>query len=135
MFLKRENAIGEISVSNNIFAQIIRDSFKLCEGRVWPATKKCKQIGTDNKFSLTDFSSTIESLETGEGIELKFYVIIKFGASIKEITDKLTNYIFQNVKTTIGEYPYKVTISVVGVKSKQIAKRDVEVVKLNEFRW
>ena len=47
MALTRETNLGTISVANLFFAQMIADSFKLenCKGRVWPATKKGKQIG------------------------------------------------------------------------------------------
>lgn len=60
MLLEKNNELGKISISNNVFAQIIKDSLELCRGRVWPATKKGKQIGNEWKFNLSDFASTVE---------------------------------------------------------------------------
>lgn len=136
MLLEKNNELGKISISNNVFAQIIKDSLELCRGRVWPATKKGKQIGNEWKFNLSDFASTVEvkGKDQDNNFELRFYVITKFGSSIKSITDVIMDSIFEKIKSTTGEYPNEVTIVVVGVKSRLIAKREIEVVRKNEFK-
>ena len=133
MALTRETNLGTISVSNLLFAQIIADSFKLdvCKGKVWPATKKGRQIGTDLKFKLSDFASAIEVEENAEhdGIELTFSLIVKFGTSIRAVSEAIIDDVAEAIEQKHGKKPYRIKIRVAGVKSKQIAKRNLEVVK------
>lgn len=137
MALSRETNLGTISVSNLFFAQIIAGSFKLdeCKGKVWPATKKGRQIGSPAKFNLSEFANAIEvepAQQEGR-MNIECSVIIKFGASIRGICDTIADYTAQMVEKKHGGKPYKITIHVAGVKSKQIAKRNLEVVKTYEL--
>ena len=133
MTLSKETRLGTITISELLFAQIIADGFKLegCKGKVWPATKKGRQIGSDSKFNLSDFASAIEVEESADGnnLDLTFNIIVKFGASISTIGDTLADEIAKSIEEKQGKKPNQIKIRVVGVKSKQIAKRDVEVVK------
>jgi len=133
MTLSKETELGTISVSNLLFAQIIADSFKLdgCKGKVWPSTKKGKQIGSDMKFNLSEFANTIEIEETpdGESMNLEFFVIVKFGTSIRTVCETIVDNVAESIEQKHGKKPGTVKIHVTGVKSKQIAKRNLEVVK------
>lgn len=133
MTLAKETNLGTITISNLLFAQLIAECFKLesCKNKVWPATKKGRQIGTDMKFNLSDFASAIEVEETGEDgcMDITFSVIIKFGTSIGAVCEALANGLADNVQQKHGKRPNQIKIHVVGVKSKQIAKRNLEVIK------
>ena len=133
MTLSRETELGTITVSNLLFAQIIADSFKLegCKGKIWPATKKGKQVGSDMKFNLSEFANTIEieEIQDGETMNLEFHVIVKFGTSISTICGNIADYIAMSIEQKHGRKPGQIKIHVTGVKSKQIAKRNLEVVK------
>lgn len=133
MTLARETELGTITVSNLLFAQIIADSFKLdaCKGKVWPSTKKGKQIGSDMKFNLSEFASAIEVEERAEedNIELEFHVIVKFGTSIRTVCEAIADDVAASIEKKQGKKPSQIKIHVAGVKSKQIAKRNLEVVK------
>ena len=132
MSLYKENELGKISISNTVFASIIRDGFQLmeCKGRVWPASKKGRQIGNETKFNLSDFGNVIEtSLDEDGRLAIEFSIIVKFGTSIKKITDALADYLAENVESFQGSKPAQITIRISGVKSKQIARRNTEVIK------
>lgn len=137
MALTRETDLGTISVSNLFFAQIIAGSFKLdaCKGRVWPATKKGRQIGSPAKFNLSEFASAIEVEPSGyEGrMNIECSVIVKFGTSISSVCETIADYTAEMVQQKHGGKPYRIIIHVVGVKSKQIAKRNLEVTKTYEL--
>lgn len=132
MILQRTNELGIISVSNNVFAQIVADSFGLVIGKAWPGTKKGKQIGNDIKFNLSELESTLQVTEIDDELYIKFYIIVKFGASIKNITDELMKYCFENIAKVYGKRPTEIVICVSGIKSRQIAKRDIEVARRDE---
>ncbi|MGF6375500.1 putative alkaline shock family protein YloU [Clostridiales Family XIII bacterium PM5-7] len=136
MALSKETALGKISISNTIFAGLILDSFhqEACEGKVWASTKKGKQIDIYNKGAMNEFSSTIEidADEDGENIEIEFSIIVKFGTSIKKITDYLSDDIAAKMLQQYGKKPIQVKIRIAGVKSRQIARRNLEVIKSYE---
>ncbi len=137
MALTRETDLGAVSVSNLFFAQIIAASFKLdvCKGKVWPATKKGRQIGTPAKFNLSEFANAIEVEESEiQGrMNIECSVIVKFGTSISAICEAIADYTAETIeKKRVGNV-HKITIHVAGVKSKQIAKRNLEVVKTYEL--
>ena len=137
MALKRETDLGTISVSNLFFAQIIAGSFKLdeCKGKVWPATRKGRQIGSPAKFNLSEFANAIEVEESEHQgrMNIECSIIVKFGTSISSICDIIADYTAEMVEQKHGGKPYQITIHVAGVKSKQIAKRNLEVVKTYEL--
>lgn len=137
MALTRETDLGTISVSNLFFAQMIAGSFKQesCKGKVWPATKKGRQIGSPAKFNLSEFASAIE-VEPSEHpgrMNIECSVIVKFGTSISAICEAIADYTAETIEKKQAGKPYRITIHVVGVKSKQIAKRNLEVVKTYEL--
>lgn len=133
MTLSRETELGTITVSNLLFAQIVADSFKLegCRGKIWPATKKGKQIGSDMKFNLSEFANTIEVEEVPDDnrFDLEFHVIVKFGTSIRTVCEAVADEVAASIERKHGKKPRQIKIRVTGVKSKQVAKRNVEVVK------
>lgn len=133
MTLSRETELGTISVSDVLFAQIIAESFELepCRDRVWPATRKGRQIGNDQKFSIGEFASHIEveSSFDGESVDLEFSVIVKFGTSIRALTDAMADYIAEEIERKSGKKPCQITVRISGVKSRQTARRSLEVIK------
>ena len=137
MALTRETDLGTISVANLFFAQIIAGSFKLdaCKGKVWPATRKGRQIGSPAKFNLSEFANAIEVEESEHPgrMNIDCSIIVKFGASISAVCETIADYTAEMVEKKHGGRPYKITIHVAGVKSKQIAKRTLEVTKTYEL--
>ena len=133
MTLSRETDLGTISVSNILFAQIIAESFEqeACRGKVWPATRKGRQIGNDQKYSISEFASHIEAEPSFDksSVDLEFSVIVKFGASIRRLTDAVCDYIADELYKKQGKKPCQITVHISGVKSRQTARRSLEVVK------
>lgn len=138
MSLSKETELGTISISKIVAAQVLVDAIKQsgCAFKVWPATKKGRQIGTDTKYNISDISShiTAEMDENNNALVINFYIILKYGCSIKEMTKRLSEFMANEFKKlcsdeTIKKYIVRVTVT--GVKSKQIAKRNIEVT--NEY--
>ena len=137
MTVSKETELGAITISNLLFAQIIADSFRAesCLGKVWPSTKKGRQIGSDTKYNIAEFANNIEvepSLD-GNSVDIEFSIIIKFGAGIRSITDALSDSVAEAVCKKQGRKPNQIKIRIAGVKSRQVARRNLEVVKSYEF--
>lgn len=133
MTLSKKTELGTISVSHLFFAQIIADSLQQesCAGKVWPATKRGRQIGNGQKINAGDLAGHIEvnAGEDGEGIDLEFSVITRFGASIQKLTDSLADDIADSLREKQGTPPRQIKIRITGVKSRQTARRELEVIK------
>lgn len=113
MPLQRETEYGKITISNELLKEVIDDACqKVGKDIVWPA----------NKLNLNG------SYDDDERIVLSFSVIIKFGVSINETCKQVSDYIAERIKNRSGNFPSKITINVVGVKSKNVVKRLMEVV-------
>ena len=125
MTISKTTELGTITVSDLIFAQIIDKSLRQaeCRDKVWPASIKGRQIGNNQKYSLSDLAHEIEVEPNSDetNFELSFNIIIKFGAGIKKITDLLTENIAEAVEQKNGKKPDLIRIRIVGVKSKNIA--------------
>ncbi len=69
----------------------------------------------------------IQVEETEEGMILTVYVVIHFGTSIKRVTEKLIDGIYENLERVMKIKPKTVKIVVTGTLSKNIVKRHIEV--------
>lgn len=134
--ISKSTELGKITISNVIFAEIIDEGFRLekCAGKIWPATKRGRQIGNDLKYSVTDLANNIEVAKglNSEGIDIEFSTIIKFGAGISSVTDTLCDYIVDTMKDRHNKSVNTIKVRITGIKSKQIARRDLEVIKRYE---
>lgn len=131
MSLKIENELGQMKVSNTIISQIIYSGLANLnlENKIWPATSRGRQIGMVSRFTDSELSMYINCSFSDDGtLLLEFSTIVKFGVSIKKITKNLSDYIYDFIKESFGNEKLQITINIVGVKSKQKAKRNTKVV-------
>ena len=127
-----ETKLGEIRIPNNIINRIITESVDSCEGKavIHKYKGKYKNMFPDiaSKMNLYDEEAGgIEVTETESGMEIKVYVVIRFGNSIKNVTENIIDSIYENMEKIMGIRPAKVTVVVTGTLSKNIAKRHIEV--------
>ena len=111
-----ETKFGDIHFSQSIINKIVEKAIEDRNGKV---------ILNNYRGGLN--STTVEYIENEEGFEIKIYVVIKFGASIKENTSGIIDSVYENTEKMLGNKPQKVTVIVTGMASKNIAKRHIEV--------
>ena len=64
---------------------------------------------------------------------LKFFVIMSFGASIKKNCTEVLDNLEKQIRTMFPDKGCKIILKIVGVKSKNIAKRNIEIVREYEI--
>lgn len=128
MLIVKDNDLGQIRIMKSCLAQLINECFKLYDDRIWLSTKKGRIINGANSTVSFDVID-----ENGE-YEIKIYTVIKFGTSISETTESILNYLENKINLAMEKGNYKLAINIVGVKSKCIAKRDLLIVRENEFK-
>ena len=72
-------------------------------------------------------SNAIKIRYDEEGLFITVYLVVKFGASINGICESLIDYIYEYTDRIMSMKPEKVTVSITGVISKNLVRRDIEV--------
>ena len=67
--------------------------------------------------------------EEGKNFYLQYCIIVRFGSSIKLVTEIMMDYLEDRLRQMFPDYAGQIRIKVVGVKSKHIAERDIEVIR------
>ena len=78
MTVAKETRLGTISLSNEVFAQIIFDGMmqESCIDRIWPSTLRGRQVGVIDRFTDSEFALYITAeRDADERITLEFSVI------------------------------------------------------------
>lgn len=122
-----ETKIGKISITKNIIGRIVADAINQFDGKVMISNHKGK-VGkqTPKKYTTEDVSNM--ELAFGEnGMDLRLYIVIRFGTSITMVTNHLVNTLHEKIKSVTGQEPNSVAVVVTGMISKNIAKRHIEV--------
>ena len=130
MSLERSTQYGKIKLNDTIFAKAVLSAVAKTGGKVLCASERGKILGgIDQKVSTGEISSNIFIRETAESYYLKFFVIMSFGASIKENCTAVLDSLEQQMKIMLPDKQGQIILKIVGVKSKKIAERNIEIVR------
>lgn len=133
MSLERTDEYGQIKLNDSIFARIILEAVAKTDGRFLCATEKGKYPGgLDHKVSVGELIPHIKIYENDEEYCLDFYIIMTFGSSIRENCKIVQDYIEKEMKAMFPDKGGRILLKIVGVKSKRIAARSIEVVRKYE---
>ena len=128
MTLERFNERGTIRIHNNIFGNLVSDALRQTEGKAFAASEKGKLLGTmGGRPGDGEIGDNLSIREEEGKLYLECYIITRFGSSIKLVTKKMLDFLENQLRQMFPEHSGRVTIKVVGVKSRHIAERDVEV--------
>lgn len=134
MSLERRTEHGNIKLNDNIFSKAVLSAIAKTQGKVLCASERGKILGGINqKVSSGELASNILIDEDEKGYKLKFFVIISFGASIKKNCTDVLDYMEKQLRKMLPDKGGKIVLKIVGVKSKNIAKRNIEIVREYEI--
>lgn len=129
MSLSKTNNLGTISINSSVISrEILMTAVKVNE-KLFLATEKCKILGQPKKVGPGELAANLNIEEVDGKVNLTFYVIMNFGASIKNATETILNDLEGTFKSMFPSQGGKIIIKIVGVKSKNIAPRDIEVIR------
>lgn len=131
--MERTNEIGTIKINKSVFGKLVIDAVMATEGKAFIASSKAKIIAAlgGGRPSIGEVTDNIRTTFSEDGVVLEFDIIMSFGASIQKNTDLMLNALEEALKSMFPDQPGVVRIKIVGVKSRKIALRDIEV----ERRW
>ncbi|MCI8631296.1 MAG: hypothetical protein HFG67_03355 [Firmicutes bacterium] len=120
----KKNDIGTISVSKNVLGNIVADAVKTFDGRLVLCNSKGKISPID---SMSIYFLDIDRI--GGKTKIKIYVLVKFGAGIKQTTNQLIEFVNCRLDELIGNDSADISVVIKGVFSKNVTKRNIEVKK------
>lgn len=129
-----ETKLGDIRFSQSVINKIVMNAVEDSGGKALLHNFKGKYMnvvpGIASKINLYDEEAgSIEVIQTEAGLEIKIYVVLRFGTSIKNITGEIIDRIYEYTERILEQKPAKVTVVVTGILSKNIARRHIEVSK------
>ena len=126
MLHQETNDYGVITVDNTFLSQLVRESLKPYEGKVWKANYKGKSSDFMIKLGNMDALAEQELRESEKGIYVKIYLIVRFGQSMSTIANKLINDIADTVINDLEAKIDNIEVMISGVMMKKgVVKRNL----------
>jgi uncharacterized alkaline shock family protein YloU len=127
LLFRIETAEGTISVQKPVVGKIIADAAGAFHGKVLLSNHRGKVIsGLAARLGRDDISFMEINYGKG-GLDIRFYILIRFGTSINRVTEQLIETIKKNAEAITGIEVGSVAVVVKGMVSKQTARRNIEV--------
>ncbi|MBE6033951.1 MAG: Asp23/Gls24 family envelope stress response protein [Clostridiales bacterium] len=127
MLYRNENEHGSIILEKAVFAKIVTEIVAQFNGKVLISNYKNKATTFAAKIGVTDDISNMDIVMGEKGLDVKLYIVVKFGTSIGMVTNTLIKDIHDKIYEFTSVEPNSVAIVVTGMISKNIARRNIEV--------
>ena len=119
---------GDIRVSKAVVGRLILSEIAKYKGKVILTNSKGKLL---NRFQQLSGADEIDNMEInmGEGgLEIRVFVLVRFGTSISRTTNELISGITESVRRVLGIEPAGVSVVVSGVSlGRDKPKKDIEI--------
>lgn len=119
--------MGKITFPKGVIGNIVMDVVDSFDGKVILSNSKGRIHKLAYKLGTKEEANNIEVEINGDGIDVRIYVILRFGISIKNITHNLIDEIRSEIKQASGLTAENISIVVTGMMSKKVAPRNIEV--------
>lgn len=121
-----DTKIGSISITKNVIGRIVADAVSQFDGKVLVSNHKGKVLKQTLKRNGAEEANCLELTYGEEGLDLRVFIVIRFGTSITMVTNQIIDTIHEKIKKVTGKEPNSVAVVVTGMISN-IAKRHIEV--------
>lgn len=127
MLYKLETKEGSISIDKAVIGKIILQAVEQFKGKVLISNHKGKVSGITVKFGGTDDINYMDITLGSKGLDIRFYIVIRFGTSINKVTEQLIQTIKRDVEEFTGLEANSIAIVITGMVSRQLSKRNIVV--------
>jgi uncharacterized alkaline shock family protein YloU len=121
MFYEVKTQNGTIVLDKAVLGQIIRREVAAFEGKVVLSNAKGKPVGDGVGFFDCAWSEE-------DAFELRVFVVLRFGAGIRVVTQELIRELRVRIETLTGVRASRIAIAVKGMLSKNLSRRNLEIV-------
>jgi len=127
LLYKLETENGSISIDKAVIGKIITDTVDLFNGKVLISNHKGKVSSFVSKLGVNDDVNNIEINMGKNGLDIRLYVVIRFGTSISMVTEHLIQSIKENIELITNLEANSIAVVVSGMFSKHFVRRNIEV--------
>lgn len=119
---------GEVKLMKAVIGRIILEEIAKYKGKVIVSNHKGKVPNRWQQLGGADDIGNMEITMSSQGLDIRIFVLIRFGTSISNTTNELINNIKEKIKEFIGTEPNSVAIVVSGMTlGRRMAKRNIEI--------
>ena len=127
---KIESVAGDITIFRPVIVRIAAEAVKRQVGKAQLSNAKGQIPGMGlPRFKSLDPADVIEVTSGPDGVDIRLYVVIRFGSSIGAVTDTLIQDIREDLKKMAAVEANSVAVVVTGLISRNIAPRNIVVRK------
>lgn len=127
MLHKFETDQGSIFIDRAVISKIIIEAMEQFRGKAWISNHKGKILSSTSKSNMGDDKNYSEISIGEKGMDVRIYIVIRFGTSINKVTEQLITTIKNNIEEFVGIEANSIAIVVTGMISKQMARRNIVV--------
>ncbi len=128
MLYRLETEEGTISIDKEVIGRIVAEAVGQFKGKVFVSNTKGKMVsGFAAKLGVMDDISYMEIGMGSNGLDIRFFILIRFGTSINQVTEQLIESIKKNTEKITGLEINSISVVVTGMVSKQTVRRNIEV--------
>jgi len=128
LLYRLETMNGAISVDKSVVGKIIADAVAQFKGKVFISNHKGKVVsGFAAKLGVMDDINYMEISLENNCLDIRFFILIRFGTSINNVTEQLIGTIKKNTEEITGLEVNSIAVVVTGMVSKHTARRNIEV--------
>ena len=128
MLYRLETKDGDISIDKAVVGKIIAEAAEQFQGKVLISNHKGRMVsGFAAKIGVMDDISSMEINLGNNGLDIRFYILIRFGTSINRVTEELIRTIKKNTEYMTGLEVNSIAVVVTGMISKQTVRRNIEI--------
>ncbi len=127
MLYRLETKEGTISIDKTVIGKIIAEAVEQFNGKVLISNHRGKVSGFVAKIGGIDDVSSMEINSGDNGLDIRFYILIRFGTSINRVTEHLIATIKKNTEEFTSLEVNSIAVVVAGMISKQTVRRNIEV--------
>lgn len=115
MVLKTSGELGEISISNNVIAEISGAVATKCYGVVGMASRN-KKDGIVNLLKQDSMTKGIKIDVEDEGVVVELHLIVEYGININTACKSIVNRVRYTIENSLGIKVNRVNVKVEGVR-------------------
>jgi|GEM_PF-428614 Uncharacterized protein conserved in bacteria len=127
LLYKLETQEGSISIDKAVIGNIIAESVQQFNGKVLISNHKGRVSGFVAKIGGIEDVNYMEINMGKNGLDIRFFIVIRFGTSINKVTEQLIYHIKKNVEEFTGLEANSIAVVVTGMISKQVVRRNIEI--------
>jgi uncharacterized alkaline shock family protein YloU len=114
---------GNILVTKKVIARIVVDAVDKFEGKVFITNQNGKLFGAFSRLGGLDETVNMEINFSEKGVDIRLFIVVRFGTSIGMVTTQLMDDIQAGVSRVMGIETNSLSVVLAGTISRTIAMK------------